>query len=176
MDIHLDLLLNLPNTTIESCTRQDNDVCLKLCFLNEETSCPHCNKLSSELHQNRPILVRDLSIFGQTTYLKLPRRQFYCCACQRYFTESLDFLDEGRQYTRRYEEYIYQQVQASSLEQVSRVEGLSFDRIEGIFKHQYAQKKTPDGQGSGALALMKSASVKGTKASSQLSGTLKLGS
>ncbi|NJP11473.1 MAG: transposase family protein [Leptolyngbyaceae cyanobacterium RU_5_1] len=128
------------------------------------------------MHQNRPILIRDLSIFGQTTYLKIPRRQFYCCDCQRYFTESLTFLDEGRQYTRRYEEYIYQQVQSSSIEQVSRVEDLSFDRIEGIFKHQYARKKTPDGQESSALALMKSASVKDIKTLPQLSATLKLGS
>jgi transposase len=149
---------------------------LKLRLLNEEVSCSHCQKFSSELHQNRPILIRDLSIFGQATYLQVPRRQFYCDVCQRYFTESLPFIDEGRQYTRRYEEYIYQQVQASSMEQVSRVEGLSFDRIEGIFKHQYAQKKTSDGQGSSALVLMKSASVKGTKISSPLSGTLKLGS
>lgn len=175
MDIHLDTLLNLPNVTIESCTRQDNDVSLKLRLLNEQASCPHCNKLSSELHQNRPILIRDLSIFGQATYLKIPRRQFYCSPCQRYFTESLTFLDEGRQYTRRYEEYIYQQVQLSSIQQVSRVEGLSFDRIEGIFKHQYAQKKTLDGQRLSELALTKSANVKVIKTSSPLSGTLKLG-
>jgi transposase len=176
MDIHLDILLNLSNTTIESCTRQDNDVSLKLRLLNEEARCPHCEKLSSELHQNRPILIRDLSIFGQATYLKLPRRQFYCSACQRYFTESLTFMDEGRQYTRRYEEYIYQQVQLSSIEQVSRVERLSFDRIEGIFKHQYAQKKTQDGQELNGLALTKSVNVKGTKTSPQLSETLRLGS
>ena len=175
MDIHLDTLLNLPNVTVESCTRQDNDVSLKLRLLNEQASCPHCSKLSSELHQNRPILMRDLSIFGQATYLKIPRRQFYCSPCQRYFTESLTFLDEGRQYTRRYEEYIYQQVQLSSIQQVSRVEGLSFDRIEGIFKHQYAQKKTLDGQGLSELALTKSANVKVIKTSSPLSGTLKLG-
>lgn len=175
MDIHLDTLLNLPNMTVESCTRQDNDVSLKLRLLNEQASCPHCNKLSSELHQNRPILIRDLSIFGQATYLKIPRRQFYCSPCQRYFTESLTFLDEGRQYTRRYEEYIYQQVQLSSIQQVSRVEGLSFDRIEGIFKHQYAQKKTLDGQRLSELALTKSANVKVIKTSSPLSGTLKLG-
>ncbi|UIE38356.1 transposase family protein [Leptodesmis sichuanensis A121] len=55
-------------------------------MLNQESSCPHCKKLSSELHQNRPILIRDLSIFGQVTYLKIPRRQFYCRDCQRYFT------------------------------------------------------------------------------------------
>jgi transposase len=113
----------------------------KLRLLNEESSCPRCEKLSSEIHQDRLILMRDLSIFGQATDLKVPRCQFYCQDCQRYFTELLLFSDEGRQYTRRYEEHIYQQVQLSSIEQVSRVEGLSFDRIQGIFKHQYAQKK-----------------------------------
>jgi transposase len=176
MDIHLDTLLNLPNATVESCTQQNNEVYLKLRFLNQETSCPHCQQSSSELHQDRPILMRDLSIFGQATYLKIPRRQFYCGACQRYFTESLTFMDEGRQYTRRYEEHIYQQVRLSSIEQVSRVEGLSFDRIQGIFKHQYAQKKTLNGEASNVWELMKSASGKGTKTSPQLSGTLKLGS
>jgi len=142
MDIQLDALLKFPHVTVESCAQQDNEVYLKLRFLNEEARCLRCEKLSSELHQNRPILIRDLSIFGQVTYLKIPRRQFYCHDCQGYFTESLTFMDAGRQYTRRYEEHLYQQVQLSSIEQVSRVERLSFDRIEGIFKHQYALKKT----------------------------------
>ena len=148
---------------------------LKLRFLNEEASCSHCGKLSEELHQNRPILMRDLSIFGQVTYLKVPRRQFYCRDCQRYFTESLSFVDEGRQYTRRYEEHIYQQVQLSSLEQVARVEGLTFERIQGIFKHQYAQKKMKDGQMSSELALTKSVNGKDIKTLSLLSETLRLG-
>ena len=141
MDFHLDTLLNLPNVTVESCTQQPGEVYLKLCCLNEEASCPHCRKLSTELHQQRHILLRDLSVFGQSTYLKVPRRQFCCDDCQRYFTELLTFMDEGRQYTRRYEEDIYQQAQLSSIEQVRRAQGLSFERIQGIFKHQYVQKK-----------------------------------
>jgi transposase len=176
MDIHLDTLLKLPNATVESCTQQDKEVYLKLRLLNQEASCPHCKQLSSELHQDRPILIRDLSIFGQAAYLKVPRRQFYCCDCQGYFTESLTFMDAGRQYTRRYEEHIYQQVQLSTIEQVSRVEQLSFERIQGIFKHQYAQKKTQGGKESNGLQSMKSASVKGTRTLSPLSGTLQLGS
>ncbi len=55
-------------------------------------------------------------------------------------------MNEGRQYTRRYEEHIYQQVQLSGIEQVSRIEKLSFDRIQGILKHQYTQKKLRGGQ------------------------------
>ena len=175
MDFHLDKLLNFPNITVEGCTQQTNEVYLKLRLLNEEASCPHCEKLSSEIHQDRPILIRDLSIFGQATYLKVPRRQFYCHDCQCYLTEVLSFADKGRRYTRRYEESIDQQVQLSSIEPVSRVEGLSFDRIQGIFKHQYTQKKKKDGKGLNELASMKLVSVKDTIFSLQLSETLRLG-
>lgn len=175
MDFHLDTLLNLPNITVEFCTRQPQEVHLSLQLLNETAPCLHCEKASTELHQNRPIVVRDLSVFGQATYLKVPRRQFYCSDCQRYFTESLPFMEEGRHYTQRYEQYVYQQVQQSSIEQVSRVEGLSFDCIQGIFKHQYAQEKKRDGKESNESGLTKSANGKGSKTSSRLSGTLKLG-
>ena len=68
MDFHLALLLKLPNVTVESCTQQPFEVALKLRFLSEEASCPHCQKLSEELHQNRPILIRDLSVFGQPPF------------------------------------------------------------------------------------------------------------
>jgi hypothetical protein len=73
----------------------------------------------------------------------------------------------------RYEEYIYQQVQLSSIEQVSRVEGLTFERIQGIFKHEYAQKKTKDGKELSELGLRKSVNVKDIKTSSRLLETLK---
>ncbi|MCG8363358.1 MAG: hypothetical protein MJA27_08515 [Pseudanabaenales cyanobacterium] len=62
--------------------------------------------------------------------MKISLRQFHCHACQRYFTEVLSFADKGRRYIQRYEVSIYQQVQLSSIEQVSRVEGLSFHRIQ----------------------------------------------
>jgi hypothetical protein len=84
-------------------------------------------------------------------------------------------MDAGRQYTRRYEEYIYQQVQLCSIEQVSRAAQLSFERVQGIFKHQYAQKKTLGGKESNGLESMKSASAKDIKTSQPLSGILKLG-
>ncbi len=70
MDIHLDTLLKLPNATVESCTGQDNEAYLKLRLLNEEASCPQCEQLSSELHQNRPVLIRDLLDFRSSDVLQ----------------------------------------------------------------------------------------------------------
>ncbi|MEG4171633.1 transposase family protein [Microcoleus sp. S13_C3] len=72
--------------------------------------CHHCQNYTEQLHQNRPILVRDLPLFGRPVYLKVPRRQFYCPNCQRYPTEKVDFLDIKRRHTQRYEQNIYERV------------------------------------------------------------------
>ncbi len=74
MDFNLNHLLNFPYVTILSCQQQEGLVILKLEFLNEGISCPHCKTYTDNLHQIRPILVRDLSILGQPVYLKVPRR------------------------------------------------------------------------------------------------------
>ena len=41
MDLYLDRLLNLPNTTVESFTEEENKITLKLRFLQDEITCPH---------------------------------------------------------------------------------------------------------------------------------------
>jgi transposase len=146
MDFHLDGLLNLPDITIERCMKNDKKTILKVGFLTEYATCPHCQKSTNELHQIRPILIRDLPISGQLIELEIPRRQYYCKNCQKYFTEQLCFVDEGRRYSQRYEEYIYHRVQVTTVSQVKREEELSWDQIQGIFNHQREQVKKPHGE------------------------------
>ena len=83
-----------------------------------------------------------MSVFGRFVYLQVPRRQFYCPSCQRYSTEKLEFLDQKRRHTRRYEQNIYARVQQSSMEQIGREEGLSYDEIKGMFAHVHCGKKS----------------------------------
>jgi transposase len=142
MDIHLDRLLNFPNVTVQSCVHEDEGIRLDLGFIKEGSHCPKCKHFSDELHRNRPRLIRDLSIFGKQTYLRIHRRQYFCSTCQSYFTERLSFIDWQRRYTQRYEAYIYESVQHSTIEQVSREEGLTWGQVHGIFKRQYELKKT----------------------------------
>ena len=58
------------------------------------------------IHQTRPVLVRDLSVFGQVVYLQVPRRQFYCSSCKTSPTEPLSWLNKRQRQTNRYQEYI----------------------------------------------------------------------
>lgn len=143
MSFHLDYLLDLPGVKVETCTQIEGQIYFQLSVLASGIICPHCNNYTEELHQNRSILARDLSVFGRSVYLQVPRRQFYCPTCQRYSTEKLEFLDKKRRHTQRYEQNIYARVQKSSISQIGREEGLSYDEIKSIFTHVHSsQKKT----------------------------------
>ena len=144
MDIHLDTLLRLPNVSVFTCYQKEGLIVLELELINPGIPCPHCQTYTDKLHQDRPILVRDLSICGQGVYLKVPRRQFDCPGCKRISTERLFFVEMGRQYTIRYEEYIYERVKELTVEQVSQNEGLSSKIVGSIFK-RIAQRKKKTG-------------------------------
>jgi transposase len=139
----LENLLKLPQVSIQNVIQEEREIFLILTCTEEKVKCPHCEHLTDELHQTRHILMRDLPISGQTVYLKVPRRKFYCKHCQHYFTETLEFMAPRRKYTKRYENYIYQRVNVSSIEQVKREESLSWGQVHGIYQYQCeAQKKT----------------------------------
>ncbi len=141
MDLHLDILLNLPNVTVFTCYQKEEFTILKLDLLNDKISCVYCGKSTDEIHQIRPILVRDLSICGQGVYLQVPRRQIYCPSCKKYSTEALDFVEKGRNYTKISEEYIYERVKELTVEQVSRHEQLSAEQVQNIFSRIAKTKK-----------------------------------
>ncbi|WP_445301296.1 helix-turn-helix domain-containing protein [Microcoleus sp. Pol11C2] len=92
-----------------------------------------------------------MSVFGRPVYLKIPRRQFYCPICQRYPPERIDFLDVKRRHTQRYEQNIYERVKQSSMEQIGREEGLSYDEIKGILEQINTIKKKRMGNGLNAF-------------------------
>ena len=140
MDFHLDTLLNLPDIVADSYSITLDTIVIKVRLVNDGINCPNCNEYIHKLHQIRPILVRDLSIFGQVVYLKVPRRQFYCTNCKTSPTESLSWLNKKQRQTNRYQEYISERVKELTVKQVSENEKMSEDAIQDIF-HKVASSK-----------------------------------
>ena len=140
MDFHLDTLLNVPDIVADSYSITLDTIVIKVRLVNDGINCPNCNEYIHKLHQIRPILVRDLSIFGQVVYLKVPRRQFYCTNCKTSPTESLSWLNKKQRQTNRYQEYIYERVKELTVKQVSENEKMSEDAIQDIF-HKVASSK-----------------------------------
>ena len=145
MDFYLDNLLSFPDVTVSSCQQQEGLILLTLDFLPEGIYCHHCQTYTDNLHQTRPILVRDLSILGQGVYLKVPRRQFICPNCGQYPTERLEWIKLGKKWTKRYEEYLYERVKELTVEQVAKNENLSPKQVQKIFSRQAELKKKTGG-------------------------------
>ena len=141
----------------------EDGICLKIKLTNLGTHCPLCQSYSTEIHQNRPILVRDLPCFDKATYLQVPRRQFYCRHCQKYFTENLPWIESKRRHTLRYEKNIFERVKSSNLAQVASIEGLSYDEIQGIFNHWASNIAEQQWLGTSRISLDEIAMRKGHK-------------
>jgi hypothetical protein len=73
MDFYLDTLLNLPNSIVDSYSTILDAIIVKIQLINAGINSPNCNDYICHVHQTRPTLVRDLSVFGQVVYLKVPR-------------------------------------------------------------------------------------------------------
>ena len=144
MNFHLDTLLNLPDIVADSYSSTLDAIVVKLQLINAGINCPNCNKYICQVHQTRPILVRDLSVFGRIVYLKVPRRQFYCSSCKTSPTESLSWLNKKQRQTNRYQEYIYERVKELTVKQVSENEKMSEDAVQDIF-HKVASSKKKAG-------------------------------
>jgi transposase len=141
MDIHLDTLLNLPDVTVFTVSEKEGFIFLTLDLINPGISCPHCHHYTETIRQTSSILVRDLSICGKAVFLRVPRRKFYCPHCQHFPTERFDWLEMRRNFTIRYEQYIYERVKELTVEQVSQNEQLTPEQVQGIFSRQAALKK-----------------------------------
>jgi len=86
MESNLTKLLAFQGWIVIGLTFMEYGICFHIEFDKNEMECPHCHSIITELHQTRPILIRDLAVFGQVVYLRVPRRRFYCRKCQRYST------------------------------------------------------------------------------------------
>jgi transposase len=138
MDFYLDNLLHLPNMTVVGCQEVEGSMVLKLECLNETITCPHCGRTLDTINQTERVLIRDLPVFGQRVYLQVPRRQFHCGDCQKFCSERLPFMAWRHHHTQRYEQTVYEQVKQTSLEVVSRAEGLGSSEVKTIFEQQAA--------------------------------------
>ena len=81
-------------------------------------------------HRSRP------SYQWQADLLRFVRRRFFCDDCHRDFSESLGFVDERRNYIRRYQHWLFLQVRENNISVVHRAEGLTCDKIVSIFLHE----------------------------------------
>jgi transposase len=95
--------------------------------------CPHCQQLSTQVHQYHRRAVRDVAWAGHACYVEFAARRFKCAHCRRPFTEVLEAISPHGRCTRRYERYLFEQCHATAIQTVSRQEHLGYKQVEGIY-------------------------------------------
>ncbi|NJP10198.1 MAG: ISL3 family transposase [Leptolyngbyaceae cyanobacterium RU_5_1] len=139
MQLLLTEILNLPGIEVEDYTDVAGQLILAVEARATEAICPRCQQTSHHLHQNHWYLARDLSISGQSVFLKINRRQFKCQTCGKPFSETLNFIGNRRKQTDRFAQSIVQQVLHSDIHNVALVNDLTDDEVWSMV--QYISKK-----------------------------------
>lgn len=102
-------------------------------------SCPSCGQITSSIHQNHWRMIHDLSWSDAKVLLKINRRQFKCNKCKKIFSESLDFVEKNKGYTKRLALNIVQQVLESNIHCVAERNDLSDEEVESMLNSQVSQ-------------------------------------
>jgi len=130
-------LLNLPNLEVIGYESADETVVLEVKVTLRVAICPDCKKPSATLHDyDEPRLIRDLSLFGRKSYLRLRSRRFECEHCGCTFTERLEWIAFNSSYTRRFEEYVFTLCRKNTIQDVSQLLELGYEAVDGLFKRQ----------------------------------------
>jgi len=134
-----------------------NDGVLKIHLhsTQEGASCRLCGKLITESHglgQERRL--RHLSIFGYDTEIIIQPKRFRGCDCHDHptTTQCLDWYDPRSQFTRAFEKAMMRALINSTLEDVSRREGITSEQLEGILDRHI--QKTVDWQSIRSLPII----------------------
>ena len=129
-------LLAIPNYKVIATDIGEDTITLEIQSTCQSVACPFCGQQTDSLHERHRRTVRDLPISGKPCYLHFVRRRFFCHDCNRVFSESLDFVQGRRDYTNRYQDWIFHQVKENNITVVQRAEALTYDQIESIFFHE----------------------------------------
>ena len=139
-------ILDLSHVQVTGYDKGPNRIEVFLEHEKKTAMCPACGVRSSRKHSEKAIEVRDLSCFGRDVYLVLPRRRFKCRACGKPFTERLSFVEFGTRFTKRYEQYIYDQCIERSHAAVAKHEGVSDTVVRKIYDSYAVACVDPQGR------------------------------
>ena len=108
--------------------------------------CPACGNNTSKVHDYRIQTIKDISSYGQTTFIHLRKRRHVCPVCGKRFYEEVGFLPRYHRMTNRLYAYILEQFHdVLSMKYIAGRCNVSITTIMRIFNMvQYPRPKLPE--------------------------------
>lgn len=96
--------------------------------------CHKCGEKTREFHSyGRQLRLRHMPILGRPVIIEIRPKRFRCPACDGNptTTQKLEWYDERSQNTKAYDQWLLLQTIGSTISDVARKEGISYDRVLG---------------------------------------------
>lgn len=108
--------------------------------------CPHCKTKTSKVHDYRMQVIKDISAYGQITYLHLRKRRHVCPICGKRFYEEVEFLPRYHRMTNRLYSHIIEQMHdLVSMKDIAKKCNVSSPTVSRIFDFvRYPKCKLPE--------------------------------
>lgn len=138
-------LIGLKDVFVKSVERKDNTLCIYAGMYKRIHKCPRCGERTSKVHDYRIQRIKDISAFGETTYIYLKKRRHVCPICNKRFYEEVPFLPKYHRMTNRLAAYVIRSLQEiGSMKSVAKLANISQHTVARIFDQvEYFNKELP---------------------------------
>jgi transposase len=137
MPANIEFPLDLPEVRILKSDLSGREIVITVESTRTWAVCPRCGEKTYEFHSfGRQLRLRHLPILGRPVMIEIRPRRFRCPRCENHptTTQKLDWYDERSPHTKAYDQWLLLSLIGSTVSDVSRKEGLSYDRVEGALE------------------------------------------
>ena len=138
----LEIPLDLPEVNVERAELTEaGDFLITVSSSRAGTRCHRCGReITKPYGHDREITLRHLPILGRKTLIRLRPKRYQCqdCRGKPTTTQTLSWYDARSPHTKAYEAQVLLSLVNSTVQDVSRKEGLGYDAVMGIIDRQVA--------------------------------------
>ncbi|MCI0661623.1 MAG: ISL3 family transposase [Acidobacteria bacterium] len=141
MPANIEIPLDLPEVRIITSELNEREIVIRVESTREWAICHKCGGEIREFHSYGQLLrLRHLPILGRPVIIEIRPRRFRCPSCDDHptTTQRLDWYDERSPHTKAYDQWLLLSLIGSTISDVARKEGVSYDEMLGALERKIA--------------------------------------
>jgi transposase len=139
MPANIEIPLDLPEVRIITSELNEREIVIRVESTREWAICNKCGGEIREFHSyGRLLRLRHLPILGRPVIIEIRPKRFRCPSCDDHptTTQKLDWYDERSPHTKAYDQWLLLVLIGSTITDVARKEGLTYDQVLGAVDRQ----------------------------------------
>jgi transposase len=141
MPANIEIPLDLPEIRILKTELDNREIVITVESTREWAICARCGNEIHEFHSyGRQLRLRHLPILGRPLIIEIRPKRFRCPTCENHptTTQKLDWYDERSPHTKAYDQWLLLSLIGSTISDVARKEGLTYDQVLGALDREIA--------------------------------------